>query len=282
MTRNAFRLLDGHQCPSHPGGGPITSPGGPSVLINGQPAAHLADFAGCAGGPSDIVAEGAALVLIEQLPAAGLLHGTIHGGQLLGAASPDVLIGGPSFSVPSCISIEGTPEFQNKALRDLYALSRSATGKEIFDRLIRSGKHVTIREGSEAECAAPAWEWPEDKQGTVIEYDPDDCSKHIAPDGTPINCPPQITLAHELIHAVHFAEGTRIPPGTKDPTPPITEKDIEEEEAATIGTGSHADDFPTENSLRTEWGLPPRYDHKGYQSLEDEAEGPTNIRPGKY
>lgn len=281
MKRNAFRLLDGHQCPSHPGGGPITSPGGRSVLINGQPAAHLADFAGCAGGPADLVAEGAALVLIEQLPAAGLLHGTIHGGNLLGVASPDVFIGGPSFSVPSCITIEGTPEFQNKVLRDLYALSRSATGKEIFDRLTKSGKHVTIREGKSAECTAPPWEWPKDKQDTVIEYDPDDCGKHISPGGA-ITSPPQITLAHELIHSVHYAEGTRIPKGTVDPEPPITEKDIEEEEAATIGTGSHVDDFPTENSLRHEWGLPPRVDHKSYEELDDEAQGPPNIRPGKY
>jgi len=56
----AARLTDMHACPMFDGpkphgGGPITGPGCPTVLIGGMPAARMGDMAQCAGPPDSIV-----------------------------------------------------------------------------------------------------------------------------------------------------------------------------------------------------------------------------------
>ncbi|MEN9149808.1 PAAR domain-containing protein [Xanthomonas perforans] len=82
----AARLTDLHVCPMVTGvvphvGGPIVSPGAPTVLIGGLPAARLGDMAVCVGPPDSIVA-GAPTVLIAGQPAARLGDGTAHGGVI--------------------------------------------------------------------------------------------------------------------------------------------------------------------------------------------------------
>jgi uncharacterized Zn-binding protein involved in type VI secretion len=88
-----------HTCPMQtPGvppiphvGGPIVSPGCPTVLIGGLPAARVTDVATCVGPPDAIVA-GCPTVLIGGLPAARLGDATAHGGVIV-AGCPTVLIG---------------------------------------------------------------------------------------------------------------------------------------------------------------------------------------------
>jgi len=71
-------------------GGPIVSPGAPTVLIDGLPAARVGDMCVCVG-PPDVVALGSFTVLIEGQPAARMGDMTAHGGVIV-MGSPTVLI----------------------------------------------------------------------------------------------------------------------------------------------------------------------------------------------
>ncbi len=96
----AARLTDFHECPMvTPGlppiphvGGPITSPGAPTVLIGKLPAAKMGDMAVCVGPPDSII-KGSSSVMINNMPAARLGDSTAHGGTIaLGDFT--VMIGG--------------------------------------------------------------------------------------------------------------------------------------------------------------------------------------------
>ena len=93
----AARLTDMHVCPMVTGvvphvGGPIVSPGAPTVLIGGLPAARVGDMLIC-NGPPDVIVMGSSNVLICGQPAARLGDMTVHGGVIM-AGFPKVLIGG--------------------------------------------------------------------------------------------------------------------------------------------------------------------------------------------
>ncbi len=100
MTMPAARIGDMHVCPMvTPGtppiphvGGPIISPGGPTVLICMMPAATIGSMCTCVG-PPDTVIKGSATVLICSKPAARLGDSTAHGGTIV-VGAPTVLIGG--------------------------------------------------------------------------------------------------------------------------------------------------------------------------------------------
>lgn len=95
MGQPAARLTDMHVCPMvtvlvpHVGG-PIVSPGAPTVLIGGLPAARVGDMAVCVG-PPDVIALGSFTVLISGQPAARLGDMTAHGGVIV-VGEPTVLI----------------------------------------------------------------------------------------------------------------------------------------------------------------------------------------------
>jgi uncharacterized Zn-binding protein involved in type VI secretion len=91
MLGFAARLTDLHVCPMH-GGGPILSPGCPTVLIGGLPAARVTDILTCEG-PPDTVLEGSETVFIGGRPAARMGDPTAHGGEIA-EGYPRVLIGG--------------------------------------------------------------------------------------------------------------------------------------------------------------------------------------------
>ena len=93
----AARITDMHVCPAVTGivphvGGPIVSPGGPTVLIGNLPAATVGSMATCIG-PPDSVVKGSSTVLICGKPAARMGDSCAHGGTIV-FGLPLVLIGG--------------------------------------------------------------------------------------------------------------------------------------------------------------------------------------------
>jgi uncharacterized Zn-binding protein involved in type VI secretion len=93
----ASRLSDNHTCPMVTGtvphvGGPISSPGVPSVLIEGKVAAVVGDTCTCVG-PSDAISSGSSSVVIGGRAAARIGDPTVHGGVIVGSCST-VWIGG--------------------------------------------------------------------------------------------------------------------------------------------------------------------------------------------
>ena len=93
----AARILDMHVCPMvtvlvpHVGG-PIASPGGPTVLIANFPAACVGSVCVCVG-PPDAIVMGSTTVLICGMPAARVGDPTAHGGSVI-LGAPTVMIGG--------------------------------------------------------------------------------------------------------------------------------------------------------------------------------------------
>ena len=91
-----------------------------------------------------------------------------------------------------------------------------------------------------------------------------------------IDEPPQVVLAHELVHALHNSEG-RATFGT-DPNPPASEPTMREEEAGAVGVGSYENDTLSENTVRDDLGLPRRRDHQGVPVGAPQGD----MRPGGY
>ncbi len=92
----AARLTDMHTCPMVTGivphvGGPIMSPGAPTVLIGGMPAARISDMVTCVG-PPDTIIKGSPTVLISGMPAARMGDNTAHGG-VIDLGHPTTMIG---------------------------------------------------------------------------------------------------------------------------------------------------------------------------------------------
>lgn len=93
----AARTGDAHICPMFSGntphvGGPINSPGNPTVLIGGIAAACVGDLCTCAVGPPDAILKGSSTVLIGGKPAARFGDTTSHGGKIM-AGEITVIIG---------------------------------------------------------------------------------------------------------------------------------------------------------------------------------------------
>jgi uncharacterized Zn-binding protein involved in type VI secretion len=279
MGKPAARVSDLHVCPDSTwgmphGGGAVLPPGEPTVLVGGKCSARLGDFAQCVG-PTDVIAGGASMVLIHGLPATRItIDKTTHNGVVLPPGEPNVLIGGPSFSLPDNFELEGPPDFQNKLVRDLYFLSTLPTGKQLLARLAASGQTITF---------TPTSDGNEERggifSGAVVYYDPDTIRQTQDASEQWSSRPPVVGLAHEMVHALGDVEGTSISHGEVDPSPPPSEPDIEREEARTIGTGSYAGTSPTENSIRKEMGLPQRANHYG-RTPPPENPPPPNPRPG--
>lgn len=100
-----------HVCPLTTGtvphvGGPISGPGVPTVLIDGQPAAVVGDMCVCCG-PPDAILQGAAGVLIDGKPLALMGSMTAHAGQVT-QGIPTVTVGpaDPPSAAKSIASIQ--------------------------------------------------------------------------------------------------------------------------------------------------------------------------------
>ncbi len=281
----AARISDNHVCPMSDGpkphvGGPILPPCSINVVIGGLPAARLGDKATCVG-PPDVIAMGASSVLINGLPAARQTDQMIHGGMIV-IGHPLTLIGDPAFSPPSVMTIEGTADFQSKVLRDLYFLSTLPSGQALLDRLQAAGEPIKIVEftGPNSYCG------PNSNlaarlgiaTGSTVQYNPSLHANVYDSSGALVPCPPQLVLGHELSHALANSEGNHR--YGQDPAPPASEPHMEEEEGQAIGTGSHTGQNPSENSLRSDLGLPQRSNH--FITIGPGPGNPpfTNLRPG--
>ena len=96
----AARVTDMHTCPMQSPapvpvphvGGPISQPGGPTVIIGGMPAATATSMCVCVG-PPDVIVKGSGTVLICNKPAARSGDQLSHGGAVA-AGCPQVMIGG--------------------------------------------------------------------------------------------------------------------------------------------------------------------------------------------
>lgn len=97
MTMPAARVSDNHVCPMVTGvvphvGGPISTPGGPTVLICSMPSATIGSIAICVG-PPDTVIKGSGTVLTCGKPQARMTDSCAHGGLIV-VGAPTVLVGG--------------------------------------------------------------------------------------------------------------------------------------------------------------------------------------------
>lgn len=285
MTLAAARQGDLHTCPMVTGvvphvGGPITTPCAPIVMTGGPFQARLSDLATCTG-PPDVIAMGAATVLVQGLPAARQTDMTAHGG-LITVGLPTVLIGGPAFALPPNITVVGPPLFQQKVFRDLFLLSTTPSGQALINQLGASGQPVRIVQhtGTNGFCTPNNGTNATNGTGTgsTIQYNPNYRSNAFDSSGNMIAQPPQVILAHEMCHALANSNGTQAT-GT-DPTPPASQPTIAQEEAQAIGTGSHNGRNPSENSVRNDMGLPRRDNHIGTGGPRAGEPAPLNLRPG--
>ncbi|NYZ11045.1 PAAR domain-containing protein [Azospirillum sp. RWY-5-1] len=86
----AARITDMHVCPMVTGvvphvGGPIVSPGVPTVMVQYLPASVVTDMCVCVG-PPDVIVQGSTTVIIGGRPAARLGDTTAHGGKIVTGA----------------------------------------------------------------------------------------------------------------------------------------------------------------------------------------------------
>ncbi len=266
----AARELDPLLCEKHGGLGDVAALGQPNVRINSRPAIRLGDQANCPFGGADVVGEGAAVVRIGGLPAAAVGHKSMHAAPI-GSGSHNVTIGGPTFALPPNLRVGGSAQFRNLVIRDLYLLSTTPTGREILERLERTGSVVTIVPES-VKSSETAFEG----RDSTIRYNPSDGFVAEDRDGGYITAPPQTGLGHELVHAVHVGEGTD------------GKREFFAEETRVRGDGMHYEDETiNENRLREDLGQPERW---GYPIHEREdpglkgvpVDGDRNLRPGGY
>jgi uncharacterized Zn-binding protein involved in type VI secretion len=187
-------------------GGPILPACAPLVLTNNQPQARLTDMATCVGAP-DVIAMGAATVLVHGLPAARVGDSTAHGGAIV-KGFPMVLIGGPAFALPPNVKVSGPPDFQQQVYRDLYSLSTTPGGAEIFKQIGAKGVPVTIVPVAGNTGGGTALNGKDAQNGTArgstVAYNPDYHSNAHDSAGKPS---PPLILGHEMCQAVNNANG---------------------------------------------------------------------------
>ena len=265
MSTPASRLTDSISCPTHGDSrGPILSPGATEVFVGGLTAARYTDICQCATPHKSPLAQGAAMVLINGLPAARVGAQTLDGGQILdGDAS--VLIGGDTFSIPSFFSIEGDADYQAKVLRDLHTIASTPSGEKLFASLQAGGHKVRIQYGKKMETftdpknsdpnAADQTD-PRAYDGTgidaQIDYNPDSPGIPYDKESAwthPPDYAPDTDLFHELVHADDMSRGR-----------------LDKSECPNVGPQKY---FPTRSSeLRAE-GLGPYDDESKYPYSEN-------------
>jgi uncharacterized Zn-binding protein involved in type VI secretion len=271
----AARIGDTHVCPMvtvlvpHVGG-PLVL-GSFTVIVGGMPQSRVTDMLICVG-PPDTVINGSTNVMVGMAGAAGAL-GVLKGLAMGGLATLKRWAGGgypravrqPDGSIitqyNSTISIEGSPSFQSKVLRDLNKMSQYPKGRERIKSIEKAGQPVRIKYGAsnettpdaghDADAAAkgkPAWTGGVGTgkgTGSTVAYDPDR-EPPTAADPT-IRRPADVALHHELTHADHMAHGAE--DASPDPAHP-NNPNLEETRV-----------IDEDNQYRDQRGIPRRADH---------------------
>lgn len=141
------------------------------------------------------------------------------------------------------ITVTGTPEFVEATMREFDVLRETEIGREIIREIEATGHSVGITETTDDNGYASGL----DRDGVNILSDG---TANYGSDGAiefnPYRTGPAATLGHELLHAMHYAQGMRRPRIMSE-GPYLGTK---AEELATIGLGEFEDFALTENKLR--------------------------------
>jgi len=274
----AARVGDIHTCPMvTPGtppvphvGGPVLPPGCPTVLIACQPDARIGDLSTCVG-PPDPLAQGAASVLIGGLPPSRVLDATSHGGVIVTGA-PTVLIGDPAVT----ININGDAAFAAQVQAALAVILPTRSGIEWLRQMGLNGQSITIvpTNAANGSCQAtnPANAGNGVGTSSTISWNPNFNTLDPGLPGTQGSPGAPVILAHEMVHALHDANGDERD-GPYDSFNGQRGSSARNEERSTVGTSGpvrqpdgtmqpnppdYSHDVPTENSFRDDLGIPRR------------------------
>lgn len=158
------------------------------------------------------------------------------------------------------VTVTGSDEFKNGAIKDLKEIGDTRVGKSIFEAMDNSHHQATIAEATKVSaqnnggiCTAdnPA-DGRDPTKGTnsTVTYHPTwSTDQYTDQHGNLVDHPAKAYLAHEMIHAVHNANGQNIN-NQLDPR----EAGSNQEESQTIGINDHAAGVMTENNLLKELG----------------------------
>jgi uncharacterized Zn-binding protein involved in type VI secretion len=279
----AARVTDQHTCPlpTHVGG-PVLPPCQETVLVTAQASARILDLADCFG-PPDPIAMGAATVLIGGLPAARLEDQTSHGG-LITSGEPSVLI--DEATVILKVEDPNDTTFVEALQKALARILPTPSGAEWLWRMAVSQRTIWFkRTRDENGYCSPVNGHDQENHvptGSLIMWNPNFPGR---PDPeTPAGAGAETVLAHEMVHALHNAEGTH-KDGPRDRYPPSKRTSNRNEERSTVGTSGpvrlppppappparyetdppdYSNDVPTENSFRDDLGTPRRRTYYPY------------------
>jgi uncharacterized Zn-binding protein involved in type VI secretion len=287
----AARIGDMHTCPMvtvlvpHVGG-PLVL-GAFTVLVGFVPQSRQTDMLVCVG-PPDAVAMGCPTVLVGMSGGAGgagaILGGLMAGvGNFLGGGYPRTVLQADGSYVTqynSFITIEGTPEYQAKVVRDLNIISSTPSGQRLLTSMESSGQQCRIHTDNgtgnwawtdppPTTAGAPGYLQADGTAGspanTEIGYNPD--RTHLSgPPGSPYNTadwaqegnrPADVGLYHEMVHADDMQHGrmdsdmgTNAGPRAGDP--------LAHSESRAVGLPPYDGESYSENTYRDDRGLPPR------------------------
>ncbi len=286
----ASRIGDMHTCPQvtvlvpHVGG-PLVL-GSFTVWTGGVPQSRVGDFLICVG-PPDAVAKGCPTVLVGMagggLGFGAIMAGLMAGlGNFLGGYPRTVLLpdGTTVTEYNAFITIEGTPEYQAKVVRDLNRIAGTPSGKALLASMGKTGKHVRIHTDNGTGNAAwtdpsppgansPGYLRTDGTAGpasdTQVWYNPDR-DRLSGPPGSPYNTanwaqspnrPADVGLFHEMTHCddmmqgkLDSTQGTNLGPKAGTPIP--------NSELRAAGLPPYNGQPYSENTYRSDQGLPPR------------------------
>jgi len=272
----ASRIGDLHTCPMvtvivpHVGGPFVL--GSFTVLVGAMPQSRQTDMLICVG-PPDMLAMGAPTVLVGMAGAAGLV-GMAKGLGLAGLAMAKraLGVGDPVVS----IKLDGSPAFVNSARNALSQIFPTPSGAVWLEQMGNNKQSVTIKETSAQNgyCAADDATNSANGKGTGsrITWNPNFNTLDPGLPGTQGSPGAPVILAHEMVHALHNANGSNRD-GPDDSFPGQTGTSARNEERSTVGTAGpvqqpngtpevnppdYSHDLPTENSFRDDLGIPRR------------------------
>lgn len=285
----AARIGDMHVCPMVTGvvphvGGPIVL-GAFTVLTGMVPQARQTDLMVCVG-PPDTVMMGMPTVHVGMVGGGGI--GAIFMGMALGGIAILKSLTGQNYprselingqlvtKYSESITIQGgSAAYQGTVVSDLNTISQTKMGKALLAEYAKTGKHLTIQpiptsdDQNNGGCGAvnggvgKHMYRADGKPGTgtdsVIDYNPSYAEEYRGADGKTYNADPHETLAHEMVHGLHNAQGknarAEVKPGN------FTNREEMQTIGANDGIHDHSNDPITEAALSKEYGRSPRPDH---------------------